>query len=252
MVKATARHRRIVSGDNLQNHGRPTFAKRSADFDRAIGLDPKDVIDHYNRGKAYLAKGDLDRATADYDQAVTLDPNYALAYSGRGHAFAAGGDLNGAIAAGVKATELDPKNGRFRENLGIWRYEAGDYTKASADLARSIELGGDVYATLFRFLARARSGQDTAAELQANASRFRTTEWPYAVVELYLGKRTTAATLGNATNPDQKCEAQYYIGQWLVLKSDKISAKAAFHSAAETCPKNFDEYAGALAELKRI
>src|ERR1700722_2556300 len=33
-----------------------------------------------NRGNAYLAKADLDRAIADYDQAIRLNPNYAFAF----------------------------------------------------------------------------------------------------------------------------------------------------------------------------
>src|SRR5882757_756802 len=40
-----------------------------------------------NRGKAYQAKGDVDRAIADYDQAIRLDLNSARAFNARGGAF---------------------------------------------------------------------------------------------------------------------------------------------------------------------
>src|SRR4029077_16886200 len=37
-----------------------------------------------NRGRAYAARSDLDRALADYGQAIQLDSNAAYAFNGRG------------------------------------------------------------------------------------------------------------------------------------------------------------------------
>jgi tetratricopeptide (TPR) repeat protein len=39
-----------------------------------------------NRGIAYRAKGDLDRAISDYSEAIRLDPSYDIAYFNRGRA----------------------------------------------------------------------------------------------------------------------------------------------------------------------
>ena len=48
-----------------------------ADYDKAIWLNPK-FADAYNRrGSAYDDRGDGDRAIADYDQAIRLNPNFA-------------------------------------------------------------------------------------------------------------------------------------------------------------------------------
>ena len=90
------------------------------------------------------------------------------------------------------------------------------------------------------------------AELEANAGRLKTKEWPYAVIELYLGKRSPTATLDAAVNPGDRCEAQFYIGQWHVLKASKAEAETALKVAVETCAKNLVEYAAAIAELKRL
>jgi tetratricopeptide (TPR) repeat protein len=45
------------------------------------------VIAYNNRGNAYTAKGEYDRAVQDYDQSIKLNPNYAKALNNRGVAY---------------------------------------------------------------------------------------------------------------------------------------------------------------------
>ncbi|MCB1510710.1 MAG: rhomboid family intramembrane serine protease, partial [Hyphomicrobiaceae bacterium] len=137
-------------------------------------------------------------------------------------------------------------------SLALARYDSGDFKGAARDLQRSIELQDDAYAYLYRFLARSRVGDSAGPELEANAGRLKDKTWPYAVIELYLGKRSPIATLDAAGNPDETCEAQFYIGQWHVLKGNTADAQAALKVAVATCPKTFVEYMAAVAELKRL
>jgi tetratricopeptide (TPR) repeat protein len=116
---------------------------------------------YYNRGNAYKDKGEVDRAMADYDQAV----------------------------------RLDPKNSSYVRQLGITKYNKGDFQGAAADLLHAFELKDDIYAMRFRYLARTQAGEAAETELQANAGRRKTKVWPYAVTDQYLGKRRPAATL---------------------------------------------------------
>ena len=66
-----------------------------------------------NRGSAYSAKGDLDRALQDYNQAIELDPGNAGAYVNRGRALAGRGQFESAIEDYAKAISLNPNSGKL-------------------------------------------------------------------------------------------------------------------------------------------
>jgi lipoprotein NlpI len=48
------------------------------------------------------------------------------------------------------------------------------------------------------------------------------------------------------------CEAQFYIGEWHLLRGNNAAALAALQTATAACSKDFDEYTGARAELQRL
>ena len=53
-----------------------------ADYTEAIRLDPKYAKAYNNRGAAYKAKGQHDRATSDFTEAIRLNPEDAEAHNG--------------------------------------------------------------------------------------------------------------------------------------------------------------------------
>ena len=223
-----------------------------ADHTKAIELDPKDEVAYNNRGNAYGAKGDYDGAIADYSKAIELDPKAADAYMNRGVTYKVKGDYDLAIADYTKIIELEPEYWGAYRNRGYARFYEGDFKDAGADLLRVIELKDDIYLMLLRYLARSRAGEDAASELEANAARLKTKDWPYPVIELYLGKREPEAALSSAAKPDERCDAHFYVGEWHVLQNNRDEAAKALQVAKDTCPKNFFEYTAAVAELKRL
>jgi lipoprotein NlpI len=237
-------------GFAYQNKGES--GRAIADYDQAIQLDPNYAYAYNNRGGAYQNKGEYDHAIADYDQAIRLDPKYAYAYYNRAGTYQNKGEYDRAVADYDQAIRLDPKNSSYFRARAVVKYGSGDFKGASADLLRAIELRDDAYSMLFRYLARTRDGEEAKAELEANAGRLKTKEWPYAVTELYLGKRLPAATLDAASKPDERCEAAFYIGQWYVLTGNAANAEAVLKTVADTCPNTFIEYRAAAAELKRL
>lgn len=229
-----------------------------ADYKRAIELNPQDARAYVHLGEARRVKGDPDGAIVDFNRALKIDPQYARAYGARGAAKRAKGDLDGAIADFTRTIEIDPHLALAYKARGRTRYYKGEFALATTDLARSLELKPDAYTPIWLFLARTRSGSDGKNEFVTDTTKLDTAKWPAPVTTLYLGKGTPASVLSGAENPDPKtrqeqvCEANFYVGQWHLLKGNRTQALASLRTARDQCPKNFVEYTGAVYELKRF
>lgn len=183
-------------------------AKRDAAIgacDEAIRQSPREPRFYFFRANAYFSKGEYDRAIADYDRAI----------------------------------EIDPKDANHVSERGLARFSRGDFKNAAVDLSKAIELGDGAYSVLLRYLARIRIGEAAETELASNAVRLKTKEWPFAAIELCLGKRSRAALLDEAVKPDDRCEAQFYIEQWHLMKGNRSEAKVGLKAAVATCPMIF-------------
>jgi lipoprotein NlpI len=143
----------------------------------------------------------------------------------------------------------------YKRARAIFIFGQGDFQAAAIELAGDAEPQNtyETYVSLFRYLARARSGDSNAAiGLKADAARIDLTNWPRPVVEVFLGERSAADVKKSAQNSNERCEAHFFVGQWQLLQRNRTAAKADLEIAAKTCPKNFDEYPAAVAELKRL
>jgi tetratricopeptide (TPR) repeat protein len=229
------------------------FDRAIADYDEAIRLEPTSHRYDY-RGESYRAKGDLDRAITDYDKAIQLDSSYVPARYNRASAYAAKGDQDRAMVGLNEAVRLDPAGGYPFANRGRAYFFVAKYDAAASDFAQA-EAAQPHYAinAIWLYLARARTGDHAAAaELQTNAKELKETDWPYPMIELFLGGRTPEAALAVATGPGQSCEAQFYVGEWYVLRRENKTALQAFEVARDTCVRTYFEYQGARAELSHL
>ena len=238
------------------------YERAISDYDQAIRLDPMPVVAgvggrshvniYVNRGVAYALKGDFDQALSDYYEAIRIDPNYARGFGSRGHVFRHIGNYARAISDYSEALRLDPSDVGVYADRGFVHFLGADYPQATADLAQSIARLPEPYPMLWRYLARARAGGDGTAELAAAAERLKTKAWPYPVVEFYLGKRSAEDMAAAAAGAEERCEVQFYLGEWRLVRGDRAKAKEALEAAKATCPASFYEYDGAVAELARI
>jgi hypothetical protein len=55
-----------------------------------------------------------------------------------------------------------------------------------------------------------------------------------------------------AKTSEDRCGAQFYLGEWYLLRDNRRASIAAYRKALDSCPKGFNEYYGAVAELKRL
>ncbi len=224
-----------------------------ADYTEAVRLAPNFTAAFGNRGIAYLTKGQYDRAIADYTEAIRLMPDFALAFINRGKVYLSKGQYDRAIADFDQAMRLT-SDSSFSALIyrGIAHFSKGDFTAAADSLLSANDLEDDGHVMLWRFLASGRTGQDGTAELSANAARLKTRKWPYPVIEFYLGRRSQDELRAAASTSEEKCEAAFYVGEWTVLRGNKPAVRPMLKTAASTCARRSVEYAGAVAELKRL
>ena len=182
-----------MSAAVLPGTRRRTYDRAIADYDEAIRIDPNNGLSYLDRGFAWSAKKDVDRAIADYDEAIRRYPTYAEAFDQRGHAWQTKGNLDRAIADFGETIKIDPQHIDALNSRGRAYFYKGDFAASAADLLNASKRTEDPYTVLWRFLARARAGQDATSELSDNAARLKNKNWPYAVIEFYLGKRSLDA-----------------------------------------------------------
>jgi tetratricopeptide (TPR) repeat protein len=179
-----------------------------------------------NRGVGYFRKGIFEGAINDFTQAIQLNPS-AEVLRFRGGAFAAIGKYDEAFDDWTQSMGA----GKGTAYWLLWNYiisgHAGNnevpWTRMSAVLATGIRMGGVSKVV-----------------------------WPFPVIEFYLGNRFAPEMLSAASTPAERCEAQFYLGEWHLLRGNLAAATASLRIAVTTCPKNFYEYDGAVAELARI
>jgi tetratricopeptide (TPR) repeat protein len=230
------------------------YDRAIADYTESIRIDPKYALAFDNRGNAYYGKHDTDRAIADFTEAIRLNSDYAFAFSDRGRVYSSKQNYDRAIADYTEAIRIDPKFALAFRRRGIAYSAKQDYGDALTSLADAVRLDPkSAVSVLWLYLVRARSNAEAAAaELETNAKNLKLPDWPYAAVELFLGRQTPETTLAAATKPDERCQAQFYVGEWHLLQGNRPAAEMALETAVDSCPKTLMEYDVARAELRRL
>ena len=108
-------------------------------------LTRDDAFPYSNRGEAYAKKGEHKLASADFTRAVEIDPTFAWAFNGRAQASAAIGDQERAIADYTRVIQIE---GDIYDIYEVNPYAArgdayltkGDKARAGADYDKAIAL----------------------------------------------------------------------------------------------------------------
>jgi tetratricopeptide (TPR) repeat protein len=144
------------------------------DFDESIKLASNNAKAFNNRGVAYQKKGEHDRAIQDFDESIKLSSDYASPFANRAEAYLTKGEYGRAARDYNEAIRLQPSwsaawNGR------CWtRAIVGELQAALADCNESLRLEPNVAATFdSRGLVYLKLGQwESAIADYSSALRF--------------------------------------------------------------------------------
>ena len=95
---------------------------------------------YHNRAVEYEIKKQYESATADYTRALGVDPNRAGSLVGRGNCYSTTGKYDRALDDYNKALRIDPKSPNALQNRGLNFARMKDYAKARADYQKALEL----------------------------------------------------------------------------------------------------------------
>jgi tetratricopeptide (TPR) repeat protein len=102
------------------------------------------AIAYNNRGIAYAAKADYDRAVADFESAIAIDPAFVKPLNNRGATRLKKGEYDAAIEDFDRAIGLQPAYaGAFANRAETW-LKKGGYARAESDYAAAISLNADM------------------------------------------------------------------------------------------------------------
>jgi tetratricopeptide (TPR) repeat protein len=260
---ASARFNLALATDMKGDHVRAI-----ALYGDALRLDPDDKEALANRGYSYYEDGQYDRARSDLDAAVRLDPDFAYARVDRGATLAALGQHELAIADFDAALRASPNDGevllfRAKSEMALGRYDPavgdldrviaryprladpyrlrglakfgkGDRSAAAADFAMVVR-AGDAYAALWQFLALP-PGPAADAALAQGAANLHAGDWPAPLLAAYRNDAAADAARAAATSPDERCDADFYLGALALVRGDQ-AVRGAIDSVASECAR---------------
>lgn len=226
---------------------------------KVIELDPTTPLGYSLRGSLYIQLKEFEKAIEDYTRVIALDPRKANGWTNRAIAKVTKGDLGTSLQDLRRAIEVEPNNPvayYYRANLYFYQ---GNYAAAAADYRKHSELvPGDAYTIIKLYQTAARVDENARTEFLRLAAGVTTRDWPYPIIELYLGKRTPQSLIeqvrGAASRPEleRACETYFYVGYQYLLNEDQQSAKMLFERAVATGVSDFNEYKTAKAEIWRL
>ncbi len=120
--------------------GQRKTEEATAEFRKAIEIDPRDADAHYNLGLALADQHKAEEAIAEYRKAIEIDPRDAQAHNNLGNALADQHKTEEAIAEYRKAIEIDPRLAQAHNNLGNALADQHNAEEAIAEYRKAIEI----------------------------------------------------------------------------------------------------------------
>lgn len=250
-------------GVNANNRGDAdaaisSFSAALAAGDLAPGYVPNA---RFGRARAYLQKDKCAEALSDLDEVIKLKADNIDAHVLRGAANACVNKPDAALADFNAAIGLRPSAALY-EAVARFQWNYGYFPQAAEGYAQAAKLAAKdnphrPFTLLWYAVSADRAGTLDQVKFAADVTKLDVDDWPAPLLDLYRGKMSVdkvyheAASRDAQTATNQKCEADFYIGEWQLARKNEVAAKPLLQQAVSECPHNFIEYFAAQVELKR-
>lgn len=133
----TAAHHYVLGMKLLETD---EIVRASAEFERAVGLDPGHAGASEGLGLVALARRDLAAAEQHLVESKAKNGKHVPAYLGLAKVYMAKGDLDRALTEADAAVRLAPSSARAQVVLGQVHLRAFDFRRAEASFGKALEL----------------------------------------------------------------------------------------------------------------
>jgi len=223
------------------------------DYSASLALRPSETQVMIDRAMTYLNMGKLEEAAADIDGAIAAHPQLAWPYGLRATVNVKRAQMDKSREDMKTLLKLLPETIRRGTVIGIINWQIGEIGGAEDNFSYEASHGpNNRYAWLWYSLAEVRLGK---AVPRRSLPDFDKTAWPAPIIHFFLGDMAQDAVFSAAQQGDadatkgQICEANFYIGEWLLQHHDQAGAKPLMAKAASDCPTGFIEWSPAQMDL---
>ncbi len=112
-------------------------------FSKVIELSPKNVLAYNNRGVSYARKKEFDKARVDFQKALDIEPNFTMPYFGLWKSGIENENITAqeALAYCNKALQVDPYYGDMYYCRALTYFGIKEFDKSWGDVKKAQELG---------------------------------------------------------------------------------------------------------------
>lgn len=225
-------------------------------------LKGMDLASSYcSRSLARSDLGEFEGALADVAKALEIAPNDPTMIKCRAEARFAAGLFKESIEDQTLALTLGSEAGPRLQARAIDKFYAGMLEDAAEDFARVSEIDdpyNQVYSDIWLTWTLQRLNKPIPEDLAQRASMAATAPWPRPALAMLHGKLSPEdilALLKKKTGMEaavDSCEGHFYIGQYYLIKGDKLKAREHFAKARELKVVHYTEYTAARFELEAL
>jgi tetratricopeptide (TPR) repeat protein len=238
------------------------YQRAIADLTELIRRDPNYMDAYLERSVNYEQLGRWHDAIADTSRAVSLAPGSAEAYRFRADDLKWVDQDAEAFNDYAKVLSIDGNDQAALRGIAELHFYRGEFAKAVPAFDRALESkpddNGRAYMVIWRYLAAMRADMESASQFREKVSALKNHDWPYPVMEFYLGHTDEQALMAaaNTGSADKKegwvCEANAYIAELALTRHDSDKARRHFTQALAGCPQAFLERLMAKREMERL